>query len=179
MPEHGSFEQKVLPHLDAAYNLARWMTRNEQDAQDVVQEAFLRALRFYDGFRGGNVRVWLLQIVRNACYTWLHHNRPQQPTTEFDEKLFGPDPRTPSPEEALVRNDRGKLVRQALEMLPTDFREVLVLRELEGLSYKEISELTGMPAGTVMSRLSRARGGLRQSLAQSVNLNEETPPSSL
>jgi len=163
------FEREVLPHLDAAYNLARWLTRNDQDAQDVVQEAYLRAFRFFSGFRGGDARAWLLKIVRNTCYTWLQQNRPQQPTEEFDEKLFGLDPRALNPEEALLRSDSGKLLRQALEILPKDFREVLILRELEGMSYKEISAVTGMPLGTVMSRLSRARSGLRQSLANLVN----------
>jgi RNA polymerase sigma factor (sigma-70 family) len=162
------FEQEVLPHLDAAYNLARWLTRNDQDAQDVVQEACLRAFRFFSGFRGGEARAWLLKIVRNTCYTWLQQNRPQQPTAEFDENLFGPDPLAPNPEEVLLRSDSGKLLRQALEILPTDFREVLILRELEGMSYREISEVTGMPPGTVMSRLSRARSGLRQAIANRV-----------
>ena len=163
------FEREVLPHLDAAYNLARWLTRNDQDAQDVVQEAYLRAFRFFSGFQGGEARAWLLKIVRNTCYTWLQQNRPKQPNAEFDENLFGPDPLAPNPEEALLRSDNGKLVRRALETLPMDFREVLILRELEGMSYKEISEVTGMPLGTVMSRLSRARSGLRQSLANLVN----------
>jgi RNA polymerase sigma factor (sigma-70 family) len=162
------FEQEVLPHLDAAYNLARWLTRNDQDAQDVVQEACLRAFRFFSSFRGGEARAWLLKIVRNTCYTWLQQNRPQQPTAEFDENLFGPDPLAPNPEEVLLRSDSGKLLRQALEILPTDFREVLILRELEGMSYREISEVTGMPPGTVMSRLSRARSGLRQAIANRV-----------
>lgn len=179
MPEQhcpGNFEQEVLPHLDAAYNLAWWLTRNEHDAQDAVQEAYMRAFRFFGGFRGGNVRAWLLRIVRNTCYTWLQQNRPQQPTTEFDERLCGPDPHTANPEEALLRNDSGKLLRQALETLQPDFREVLILRELEGMSYKEISEVTGAPPGTVMSRLSRARVGLRQSLADL--LNADALPSS-
>ena len=170
MPEHNhhpSFEQAVLPHLDAAYNLARWLTRNERDAEDVVQESYLRAFRFFAGFRGGDARAWLMRIVRNTCYTWLHANRPLQEATEFDETLFSSDPRTPSPEEAVLRNDRGAVVRTALETLPANFREVLILRELEGLSYKEIAEITGMPAGTVMSSLSRARDRLRQVLMMS------------
>ncbi len=171
-----NFEQEVLPHLDSAYNLARWLTRNDQDAQDVVQEAYLRAFRFFGGFRGGEARAWLLKIVRNTCYTWLQQNRPQQPTAEFDENLFGPDPLAPNPEEALLRSDNGKLLRRALEILPTDFREVLILRELEGMSYKEISDVTGMPPGTVMSRLSRARSGLRQSLVNLVNADTMPRP---
>jgi len=159
------FAEDVVPHLDAAYNLARWLTRNDQDAQDVVQEAFMRAFRFLGSFRGGNVRAWVLRIVRNTCYTWLHQNRAQHPMLEFDEKFFGPDPLTSTPEEALSRNDDCALVRRALQDLPASHREVLILRELEGMSYKEISEIMDMPAGTVMSRLSRARNGLRQSLA--------------
>ena len=170
MPEHNhlpSFEQAVLPHLDAAYNLARWLTRNERDAEDVVQESYLRAFRFFAGFRGGDARAWLMRIVRNTCYTWLHANRPLQEATEFDENLFSPDSRNPNPEEAVLRNDRSAVVRKALETLPANFREVLILRELEGLSYKEIANITGMPAGTVMSSLSRARDRLRQVLMMS------------
>ena len=170
MPEHNhlpGFEQAVLPHLDAAYNLARWLTRNERDAEDVVQESYLRAFRFFAGFRGGDARAWLMRIVRNTCYTWLHANRPLQEATEFDETLFSPDSRNPNPEEAVLRNDRGAVVRKALGTLPANFREVLILRELEGLSYKEIADITGMPAGTVMSSLSRARDRLRQVLMMS------------
>lgn len=159
-----NFEEAVLPHLDAAYNLARWLTRNEQDAEDVAQEAYLRAFRFFAGFRGGDVRAWLLRIVRNTCYTWLHTNRPLQDTTEFDENLFSPDSRASNPEEVVLENDSAALLRKALEKLPPSFREVLILRELEGLSYKEIADITGMPVGTVMSSLSRARGRLRQVL---------------
>ena len=167
MPEPNnvpSFEQAVLPHLDAAYNLARWMTRNSQDAQDVVQEAYLRAFRFFPTLRGGDARAWLMKIVRNACYTWLHSNRPLQEAEEFDENLFSPDSSAPNPEEAVLRDDNSTLVRKALEKLPPNFREVLVLREIEGMSYREIAEITGMPAGTVMSSLSRARGRLRRTL---------------
>ena len=159
------FEQEVLPHLDAAYNLARWLTHNEQDAQDVVQEAYVRAFRFFSTFRGGNARAWVLRIVRNTCYNWLQENRPLQSAAEFDENLFGPDPGSPNPEEALLQNASDKMLRQALEGLPLIFREVLILREFEGMSYKEIADVTGMPRGTVMSRLSRARDGLRQSLS--------------
>jgi RNA polymerase sigma-70 factor, ECF subfamily len=159
-----SFEQAVLPHLDSAYNLARWLMRNEQDAQDVAQEAYLRAFRFFPGFRGGDARAWLLKIVRNTCYTWLHANRPLQEATEFDENLFTPYSCALNPEEAVLQNDSHTHVRKALEKLPSNYREVLILRELEGMSYKEIADITGMPAGTVMSSLSRARGRLRQIL---------------
>ena len=167
MPEENiaqTFEAAVLPHLDAAYNLARWLTRNEQDAEDVVHEACLRALRFFPGFRGGNARAWLMKIVRNTCYTWLHANRPLQDATEFDENLFPSDPGALNPEEVMLQNRNRTLVREALEKIPTNFREVLILREFEGMSYKEIAEITGMPAGTVMSSLSRARERLRQVL---------------
>jgi RNA polymerase sigma-70 factor (ECF subfamily) len=125
----------------------------------------MRALRFYGGFRGGNVRAWLLQIVRSTFYTWLQKNRPKHLTLEFDEELLGADPSTPNPEQVLLQNDSANLLRQALERLPERFREVLILREFEGMSYREISEITGMAPGTVMSSLSRARSRLRQSLA--------------
>src|ERR1700741_1756226 len=167
MVEHNQlpdFEQAVLPHLDAAYNLARWLMRNEQDAQDVAQEAYLRAFRYFPGFRGGDARAWLMKIVRNTCYTWLHVNRPLQDATEFDESLFPPDSCASNPEEVALQTDSATLVRKALEKLPPNFREVLILRELEGMSYREIADITGMPAGTVMSSLSRARGCLRQAL---------------
>jgi len=164
-----SFEQVVLPHLDAAYNLARWLTRNEQDAQDIVQEAYLRAFRFFPAFRGGDARAWIMKIVRNTCYTSLRESRPLQGAMEFDKNLFTPDSRAPNPEEVVLQNDSGTLVRKALEKLPTNFREVLILRELDGMSYKEIAEITGMAAGTVMSSLSRARVRLRQALKDLMN----------
>jgi RNA polymerase sigma-70 factor (ECF subfamily) len=164
-----NFEQAVLPHLDAAYNLARWLTRNQQDAEDIVQEAFLRAFRFFPGFRGGDARAWLMKIVRNTCYTWLHENRSLQDATEFDENVFLPDSCVPNPEEAVLRNDSNILVREALEKLSPNFREVLILRELEGMSYREIADITGMPVGTVMSSLSRARCRLRQVLTTLMN----------
>ena len=160
-----SFEQAVLPHLDAAYNLARWLMPNEQDAQDAVQEAYLRAFRFFAGFRGDDARAWLLKIVRNACYSWLRAGRRHRDSTEFDETLFTPDVQPPNPEEAVLQNHSDTEVRRALETLPPNFREVLILRELEGMSYREIAEITGMPAGTVMSSLSRGRNRLRQLLA--------------
>jgi len=174
MLEHGhttNFEQAVLPHLDVAYNLARWLMRNEQDAQDAVQEAYLRAFRFFPGFRGGDGRSWLMKIVRNTCYTILRANRTMQDATEFDETVLIPDSQALNPEQAALQNDSDSSVRQAVESLPTGFREVLILREIEGMSYKEIAEITGMPAGTVMSSLSRARGRLRRALAGSMNGN--------
>jgi len=166
-----NFEQALLPHLDAAYNLARWLMRNDQDAQDAVQEAYLRAFRFFPGFRGGDARAWLMKIVRNTCYTFLRANRPLQDAAEFDEILLTPDYHAPNPEEVVLQTDSDTSVRKALETLPTSFREVLILREIEGMSYKEIAEITGMPAGTVMSSLSRARDRLRQALTGLMNGN--------
>ena len=167
-----NFDQAVLPHLDVAYNLARWLMRNDQDAQDVAQEAYLRAFQFFPGFRGGDARAWLLKIVRNTCYTWLHVNRPMRDAAEFDEKLFISDSPVPNPEQAVLQNDSDALVRKALESLPPNFREVIVLREFEGMSYREIADITGMPAGTVMSSLSRARCRLRDVLSAFVNGNK-------
>lgn len=161
----GRFEQVVLPHLDAAHNLARWLTRNDHDAEDVVQESYLRAFRFFDGFHGGDARAWLLTIVRNTCFTWLHQNRPQEATTAFDEEIHSDPDEALNPEELLLQTADSRLLQKALEELPVKFREVLVLRELEGLSYKEIAEIAGIPLGTVMSSLARARRRLRHTLA--------------
>jgi RNA polymerase sigma factor (sigma-70 family) len=161
-----TFEEAVLPHLDAAYNLARWLTRNTHDAEDVVQDAYLRAFRFFGGFHGGNARTWLLKIVRNTCYTWLHQNGAQRSATAFDEQLHTDVAESQSPETLLLRKADGQLLNQALDELPPDFREVLVLLELEGLSYREIAEVLGIPIGTVMSRLARARHRLRESVTR-------------
>jgi len=169
-PKRERFEQTVLPHLDAAYNLARWLTRNDQDVQDVTQEACLRAFRFFDGYQGGNMRAWFLTIVRNTCYTWLHQNRAPGGSDEvFDEEIHSTDESGgASPEiQALAGADRETL-RRALEELPEVFREVLVLRELEGMSYKEIADVSSVSLGTVMSRLARARTRLRQALGASL-----------
>ena len=166
----GNFESSVLPHLDAAYNLARWLTRKDQDAQDMVQEAYLRAFRFFGSFRGGDTRAWLLKIVRNTCYTQLENNRPQELAT-FDEEIHSEDDGSMNPETLLLRSADSQLLRQALDELPMKFREVLVLRELEGLSYSEIAEVSNIRLGTVMSRLSRARERLRQSLASLLSKN--------
>jgi RNA polymerase sigma-70 factor (ECF subfamily) len=162
MPER--FEVVVLPHLDAAYNLARWLVRSPADAEDVVQEACLRALRFFDGFRGGDSRAWLLKIVRNTCYSWVKKNRPTELSDEFDETVHSADAQGEDAEARLVSRANSEQVRKALEALPAGFREVLVLREIEELSYKEISDITGVPMGTVMSSLSRARRRLREEL---------------
>ena len=158
------FEQVVLPHLDAAYNLARWLTRNDHDAEDVVQEAYLRAWKFFGSFHGGESRSWLLTIVRHTCYTWLQHNRAHELTTVFDEAHHSGEDTGANPETLLLQRAHQQTLQQALEALPVEFREVMVLRELEGLSYKEIAAITDVPLGTVMSRLARARKRLQQGL---------------
>ncbi len=156
------FEQLVLPHLDAAFNLARWLLRSRADAEDVAQDAVLRSYRFFLSFHGGDARAWLLQIVRNTCYTWQEKNRPVQQMTEFNEELHTVS--SVSPESlAIAASNRDQLTR-ALESLPPRQREIIVLRELEGCSYKEISAITSIPIGTVMSALSRARRQLQLAL---------------
>jgi RNA polymerase sigma factor (sigma-70 family) len=162
------FERAVLPHLDAAYNLARWLTRNDHDAEDVVQEAYLRALKFFGGFRGGDSRAWLLAIVRNTCYTWIEQNRKHEMMTDFDEEAHDVESNDPNPETALLQSADQQMLKQALEALPVEFREVVILRELEGLSYKEIADLAHLPLGTVMSRLARARKRLQQDLTERI-----------
>lgn len=157
------FEMLVLPHLDAAYNLACWLLRRGADAEDVAQEAMLRSYRFFHGFHGGDARAWLLQIVRNTCYTWLEKNRGEKDVTEFDEELHGLP--GPTPEALAIATDDRERLTSALESLPSRYREVLVLRELEGCSYKEIAAITSIPIGTVMSTLSRARRQLQLALA--------------
>jgi RNA polymerase sigma-70 factor (ECF subfamily) len=162
--ERERFEQLVLPHIDAAFNLARWLLRSRADAEDVAQEAMLRAYRLFGGFHGGDARAWLLQIVRNTGYTWLEKNRPLEMKTEFDEELHSQP--GPTPESLAIASDNRERLTRALETLPPRFREVLVLRELEGCSYKEIATITSIPIGTVMSALSRARQRLQQALTQ-------------
>jgi RNA polymerase sigma-70 factor (ECF subfamily) len=160
-----NFDQDVLPHLNAAYNLARWLTRNDQDAEDVVQEAYLRAFRYFEGFRGGNARAWLLKIVRNTFHNRLTQSGRLEATTAFDEEVHSDRCSSPSPETLLLQSADGQLLRQALEALPLQYRELLILRELEDLSYAEIADAANIPMGTVMSSLSRARERLRKSLA--------------
>jgi RNA polymerase sigma-70 factor (ECF subfamily) len=159
-----NFDEHVLPHLNAAYGLARWLTANRQDAEDVVQEACLRAFRFFGGFRGGDARAWLLKIVRNTSYTWLRRNRALEPATVFDEEIHGRDGERSDASTVLVQRADRQLIERALSELPVRFREVLVLRELEGLSYGEIAAVAGIPKGTVMSSLARARRRLRESV---------------
>jgi RNA polymerase sigma-70 factor, ECF subfamily len=161
------FEQIVMPHVDSAFNLARWIVRNRDDAEDVAQEAMLRALRFFSTYNGGDPRAWLLQIVRNSSYTWLEKNRPADLAAEFDEDIHtsAAVPAPTNPESlAIAANDRQRLER-ALETLQPKQREVIVLRELEGCSYKEIAAITEIPIGTVMSALSRARTQLQSALS--------------
>ena len=156
------FESTVLPHLDAAFNLARWLLRNPADAQDVTQEAVLRAYRFFPSFHAGNVRAWFLQIVRNCCYTCLQKQNVFEDLSDMEESVLPVEKHTPE-SQALANADRARL-SAALQELPAGFREILVLRELEGCSYKEIAAITGRPMGTVMSALARARQQLRDAL---------------
>ena len=155
------FEDTVVPHLHAAYNVTRWLTRNDQDAEDVVQEAYLRAWKFFGSFRGGESRPWLLTIVRRTCYSWLQHNRAQEPVTAFDDEHHSVANEEANPEALLLHRVQAQELRQALEALPMECREVIVLRELEDCSYKEIAAITDVPLGTVMSRLARARQRLQ------------------
>ncbi len=164
MTDHDRLERDILPHLPAAYALARWLTNDPHDAEDVVQEAILRAMRFVDGCRGTNVRAWILTIVRHAAYDWLRRYRPQELIQMPDEL---PDAaQATGPDAALLADERRTLLRQALAQLPLASREVLLLREIEGLSYLAIAELVQVPIGTVMSRLSRARDQLAALVSQ-------------
>jgi RNA polymerase sigma-70 factor (ECF subfamily) len=158
-----SFDEVVLPHLDAANRLARWLMRNEHDAEDVVQEASLRAFRYFRTFTGGNGRAWFLRIVRNACYGWRAHS-VQAPTDPFDEERHSSARPVRDPETLVLQTDDVRLIEQAMSTLPDRFRELLVLRELEGLSYQELAGVMGIPIGTVMSSLSRARQAFRGAL---------------
>jgi RNA polymerase sigma-70 factor (ECF subfamily) len=158
-----AFELLMLPHLDAAHNLARWLLRNGRDAEDMVQEAYLRAFKSFGEFHGSDGRAWLLTIVRNTCYTWLKKNRDL--TTPFDEEIHTSDYEASTPATILQQCEDGELVRDAIEELPVDFREILVLRHLEGCSYKEIARITQLAPGTVMSRLARARQKLKECIA--------------
>src|ERR1700730_7023760 len=152
-----SFEEVVLPHLDAAFNYARWLTKNDADAEDVVQDAYVRALRFFSTLRGEDARAWLFTIVRNTWYGRFPRRAGSPVITVADEDADNRADARLEPEEQMIQQQTVEHVRRALETLPADFREMLVLRELEGLSYKEIAAIVGIPLGTVMSRLARAR----------------------
>jgi RNA polymerase sigma-70 factor (ECF subfamily) len=167
--------QQLLNHLDAAYNLARWLKQNEHDAEDVVQDAYLRAIRHFAGFQGGDGRAWLLAIVRNRCYDSMRHKDVRERMTPFDEELHNERQATLDPEASLLQQERAGLLRQALAELPLELREVLVLRELEELSYREIASIASIPVGTVMSRLSRGRKRLEQVLLVPKNGEENDP----
>ena len=163
------FEQTVLPHLDAAYNLARWLTGQDQDAEDVVQEAYLRAFKFFDGFRGGDSRAWMLTIVRHTAYSWLRQNRAGDLNTPLDEEQPTADTLSVSSEDTLMETIDHQVLHEAIAGLPLIFREVIILHDLEGLAYKEIAAVVNIPIGTVMSRLARARRQLYHQLADRLN----------
>jgi RNA polymerase sigma-70 factor (ECF subfamily) len=165
-----AFNQAVLPHLDAAYNLARWLTRNDQDAEDIAQESCLRAFKYWRSFSGRDCRSWLLKIVRNTFYSWLRQ-RSVQPVLTDDGETDDTADNIPDPESTLIQNADRDMLRAALEDLAVEFREAIVLRELEGLSYKEIADIAGVPIGTVMSRLARARKRLQSYLTKTASEN--------
>src|SRR3989454_2865126 len=164
-----SFEALMLPHMDAAHNLAKWLLRNEEDAQDVVQEAYLRAFKSFGGFHGSNGRAWLLTIVRNTSYTLLKKNRAVDLTTPFDEEIHASGNESVSPVTILEQSEDAELISQVMDELPVEFREILTLRHMEGLSYGEIADIAQLAPGTVMSRLARARARLKQGLAARIN----------
>jgi RNA polymerase sigma-70 factor (ECF subfamily) len=161
------FELLALPHLNAAYNLARWLTHNDHDAQDVVQESFVRAMRYMGSFRGDSARAWMLQIVRHTCYSWIKENRPSVNVAldDSDDAWQAiPAPAADEPHAMAIRKADRQQINDALAALPVAYREVLVLRELEDLSYADIARIAEIPVGTVMSRLARARGLMRSAL---------------
>ncbi len=164
------FQAAVMPHINSAFNLARWLTHGHADAEDIVQEAYLRAFKFFDGFHGEDGRVWLLCIVRNTFYTWYQQNKVQSQHTQFEEELHSSNEESDilddaNPERILIQKDSQRLLQQAMRELPMEFREVMVMRELEDLSYKQIAEIIQIPMGTVMSRLGRGRKQLAAILA--------------
>ena len=160
------FEQLILPHLPAAYNLARWITRREADAEDLTQEAFIRALQAFAGFRGGSSRAWMLTIVRNTCYSFLQRTRPHETAEAFDDVAHLVEDESADPETLLLNKATADQIQRALDQMPVEQREVLILREQEELSYGQIAEIIGAPIGTVMSRLARARGRVRTLLSE-------------
>jgi RNA polymerase sigma-70 factor, ECF subfamily len=166
------FEAQVLPHFDAAHNLARWLARPPADADDIVQEAILRAYRSFEGFRGDDAKPWLLAIVRNCFFTAVGQARqrmsvplPEESAANDDAALID---ESPDPELAVLRADQRRKLDQVVAALPQEFREVLILREMEDLSYREIAQVTGSPIGTVMSRLARARALLKETWLRDV-----------
>src|SRR6184192_2256695 len=167
--EVASFEETMLPHMDAAHNLAKWLLRNEEDAQDVVQEAYLRAFKSFGGFHGSNGRAWLLTIVRNTAYTLLKKNRAADLTITFDEEIHASGRESVSPAAILEHAEDAELIKNAMNELPAEFREILTLRHQEELSYQEIGEILKIPTGTVMSRLARARGKLKEYLTSHIS----------
>jgi len=171
LSDHTRFEELVLPHLDAAYNLARWLTRDVNDAEDVVQDACVRALKYIGSLNGDSARAWFLTIVRHAFYDWCKRNRPAEIARDDGTAIdMAVDPAAVDPEQALLRAVESKALAGAIASLPLGYREVLILRELEELSYKEIARIADIPIGTVMSRLARARGLLQRSpLLQATN----------
>jgi RNA polymerase sigma-70 factor, ECF subfamily len=178
-PQQESSRLQLVNHLDAAYNLARWLMRNEYDAEDIVQEAYARAFHHIPGFKNGDGRAWLLAIVRNCCYDFFKRNGTQYQFGTFDEETHATGTAAYDPETALLEEERAELLRNALTELPSNYREILVLREFEELSYKEIAGIVGAPLGTVMSRLSRARNQLQQNLVGRTIPAQTHPPTSV
>jgi RNA polymerase sigma-70 factor, ECF subfamily len=165
LSNHARFEELVLPHLNAAYNLARWLARDVNDAEDIVQDACIRALKYMGSLNGGSARPWFLTIVRNAFYDWCKHNRPAEIARDDGTAIdMAVDPAAVDPEQTFLRNAQSKALADAVAELPLAYREVLILREMEDLSYKEIARIADIPIGTVMSRLSRSRKRLQESL---------------
>lgn len=162
----GSFENKMLPHLNAAYTLARWLTGNVQDADEAVQDAYLRALRFFDKYRGGDGRAWLLQIVRNTCYTQLRKKIPHLSDATFDEEIHTEEGASRTPEAIAIKNADSQLVRKAIEELPLRYREIVILREIEGMSYSEMGKILNEPVGNIRTALFRARQRLKKHLIE-------------
>lgn len=162
------FEEVILPHLNAAYNLARWLLRSDQDAQDIVHDSFLRAHRYFASFEGGDGRAWLLGIVRNRCMTWLRNKRSFEPVADLPEQREPSEGVPADPEKALLLKESIASLRHCIEALPPEYREIVVMRELEELSYKEIASVAGLALGTVMSRLNRARKRLEDCLMKVV-----------
>jgi RNA polymerase sigma factor (sigma-70 family) len=165
------FQTAIMPHIDSAFNLARWLTRGHQDAEDIVQESYLSAYNYFDGFRGEDGRVWLLGIVRNTFYTWYQKGKVNNQHTQYEEELHSlnevaDEPNSSNPERILIQKDSQRLLQQAMRELPIEFREVMVMRELENLSYKQIAEIIQIPIGTVMSRIGRGRKQLAAILTE-------------